>query len=202
MNRMAQDYRLNFRLNKACEADISKLCPNLCSPGAPCGGMVLQCLQVGRRSLACCLTSVHRIAGLQVTLQQAGLASTHTPDSVPSIPLDALARLLACLLACWGPLFSVADKPSPGGPPQEKQDNVTGSDCQAEVFYYQLMEVSDYRNDVILAEACRNDVEQYCSDVEPGEGRVHQCLRFNRDLISERCRWAAFIESTCLVGCI
>jgi hypothetical protein len=38
------------------------------------------------------------------------------------------------------------------------------------VFYYQLMEVSDYRNDVILAEACRNDVEKYCKDVEPGEG--------------------------------
>jgi hypothetical protein len=24
------------------------------------------------------------------------------------------------------------------------------------------------RNDVILAEACRNDVEAYCKDVEPG----------------------------------
>ncbi len=31
-------------------------------------------------------------------------------------------------------------------------------------------------------------MEKYCSDVQPGEGRVHQCLRFNRNLISERCR--------------
>jgi hypothetical protein len=38
-----------------------------------------------------------------------------------------------------------------------------------EIFYYQLMEVSDFRNDVILAEACRQDVEKYCKDVEPGE---------------------------------
>jgi hypothetical protein len=37
-----------------------------------------------------------------------------------------------------------------------------------EVFYYQLMEVSDFRNDVILAEACRGDVDKYCKDVEPG----------------------------------
>ena len=48
MNRMGQDYRLNFRLNKACEADIGKLCGGLCSAsqGQPCGGIVLQCLQV------------------------------------------------------------------------------------------------------------------------------------------------------------
>lgn len=51
---------------------------------------------------------------------------------------------------------------------QDKQDNITNSACQEEVFYYQLMEVTDFRNDVILAEACRADVEKYCKDVEPG----------------------------------
>lgn len=97
MNRMAQDYRLNWRLNSACDNDIRKLCPNMCSTGqsVPCGGLVLQCLQ-------------------------------------------------------------------------DKQDNITSQACQDEVFYYELMEVSDFRNDVILAEACRNDVESYCKDVEPG----------------------------------
>lgn len=116
-NRMATDYRLNYRLSHACEFDISRLCSNLCSsqPGQTCGGLVLQCLQ-------------------------------------------------------------------------EKQDNITSQACQDEVFYYELMEVTDFRNDVILAEACRNDVEKFCKDVEPGEGRVHQCLRFRRDEISERCR--------------
>lgn len=100
MNRMAQDFRLNWRLNHACEADIGKLCPNACSnmPGVTCGGLVLQCLQ-------------------------------------------------------------------------DKQDNITSQACQDEVFYYELMEVSDFRNDVILAEACRNDVESYCKDVEPGKLR-------------------------------
>lgn len=99
MNRMAQDFRLNWRLNHACEGEIEKLCPNTCStqPGAqmPCGGLMLQCLQ-------------------------------------------------------------------------DKQDNITSQACQDEVFYYELMEVTDFRNDVILAEACRNDVEAYCKDVEPG----------------------------------
>lgn len=30
-------------------------------------------------------------------------------------------------------------------------------------------QVSDYRNDVILAAACREDVEKHCKDVQPGE---------------------------------
>ncbi len=45
--------------------------------------------------------------------------------------------------------------PLPPAAPQEKQDNITSKACQDEVFYYELMEVTDFRNDVILAEACR-----------------------------------------------
>eukprot|EP00798_Chlamydomonas_sp_ICE-L_P012178 gene12178-15298_t len=96
MNRMATDYRLNYRLKSACNDDIATLCPNPCSttPGQSCGGLVLQCLQ-------------------------------------------------------------------------EQQDNITQEACQKEVFFYELMEVTDFRNDVMLAQACRSDVETYCSDVEP-----------------------------------
>lgn len=45
-NRAATDYRLNWRLKRACEADIGRLCAGLCPAGgsAPCGGLVLQCL--------------------------------------------------------------------------------------------------------------------------------------------------------------
>ena len=47
MNRAAHDYRLNWRLNHACEADINGLCAGVCNAasGQPCGGLVLQCLQ-------------------------------------------------------------------------------------------------------------------------------------------------------------
>lgn len=45
---LLQDYRLNWRLNTACDSDIKRLCGGLCdiSSGQPCGGVVLQCLQV------------------------------------------------------------------------------------------------------------------------------------------------------------
>ncbi len=51
---------------------------------------------------------------------------------------------------------------------QAKQDNITSTPCQEELFYFELMEVTDFRNDVILAEACREDVDKYCKDVTPG----------------------------------
>ncbi len=37
-----------------------------------------------------------------------------------------------------------------------------------QVFYFEKMEVNDFRNDVLLAEACRSDVDAYCKHVEPG----------------------------------
>lgn len=52
----------------------------------------------------------------------------------------------------------------------EQQDKLTSKDCKDEVFYFEKMEVTDYRNDVILAEACRTDVEKYCKGVAPGKG--------------------------------
>lgn len=51
-----------------------------------------------------------------------------------------------------------------------------------------LLQVRDFRNDVILAEACRSDVETYCKDTPAGEGRVHTCLREKYDKLTEACR--------------
>jgi hypothetical protein len=44
--RAAEDYRLNYRLNKACDAEIDDLCADVCSPfqGQACGGTVIKCL--------------------------------------------------------------------------------------------------------------------------------------------------------------
>ena len=53
----------------------------------------------------------------------------------------------------------------------EKQDSIKAKACADEVFYFEKMEVSDFRNDVLLAEACRADVDKYCRHVEPGQHR-------------------------------
>ena len=50
----------------------------------------------------------------------------------------------------------------------EKMDDITDEECKKEVFYFEKMEVRDFRNDVILAEACRMDVDKYCATTPPG----------------------------------
>ena len=61
----------------------------------------------------------------------------------------------------------------------EKVEEITSEDCKKEVFYFQKMEVQDFRNDVILAETCRNDVDQYCAKVEAGKHFFHYIVVFS-----------------------
>lgn len=49
---------------------------------------------------------------------------------------------------------------------------LSSEECKKEVFYFQKMEADDYRNDVLLAEACRMDVDAHCKNVVPGAATV------------------------------
>lgn len=51
-----------------------------------------------------------------------------------------------------------------------------------------MPQVKDFRNDVILAEACRQDVDIHCSEVTPGDGKVHKCLVDHQDQLTPACR--------------
>ncbi len=37
-------------------------------------------------------------------------------------------------------------------------------------------------------EACEGDIEKTCGDIQPGEGRIAQCLIDNKATISEPCQ--------------
>lgn len=114
--RAGQDYRLNFRLNKACDVEIDRLCGDVCSPfqGQACGGTVLACLT-------------------------------------------------------------------------ENSDSIQDENCAKELFEFEKMISNDERADAVLAKACAKDVTQFCADVQPGMGRIHDCLRANSDKISKEC---------------
>jgi hypothetical protein len=59
----------------------------------------------------------------------------------------------------------------------DKMEQITSEECKKEVFYFQKMEVKDFRNDVILAETCRSDVDTYCAAVEAGDSSFAECLQ-------------------------
>mmetsp|Transcript_65397 Transcript_65397/g.206659 ORF Transcript_65397/g.206659 Transcript_65397/m.206659 type:complete len:905 (-) Transcript_65397:279-2993(-) len=117
--RSSEDFRLNYRLNRACDLDVEKLCKDACDsvdPNVPeCGGLVLQCLT-------------------------------------------------------------------------EKGDDITSDECRKEVFGFEKKEAKDWRMDAPLHEACVADKDLYCKNVQDGRGRVHDCLRANRDKLSKKCR--------------
>ena len=63
-----------------------------------------------------------------------------------------------------------------------------------QVFYFEKMEVNDFRNDVLLAEACRSDVDAYCKHVEPGAPfLLYFLLRFRDGLQL----WMSLREMAC-----
>ena len=41
-----------------------------------------------------------------------------------------------------------------------------------------------------VASECRDDLKAYCSDIDPGQGRLLQCLDKNRAKVSSRCKQA------------
>ena len=41
-----------------------------------------------------------------------------------------------------------------------------------------------------LANECRDDLKKYCSDVQPGEGRLVDCIAKKADVLSDRCKTA------------
>jgi len=115
--REAEDYRLDYRLNKECDMEIDNLCADICSPfqGQACGGTVI-----------------------------------------------------ACLL--------------------ENQANITTESCKTELFASEKRMGNDYRTDAVLKEACKEDVNKLCADIEPGDGRIHECLVANKAQLSPSCK--------------
>lgn len=58
----------------------------------------------------------------------------------------------------------------------DHSSQIKAKNCQKEVYYFEKMEVSDYKNDIILAEACRWDVDKFCSTVPAGEPEAPEFL--------------------------
>ena len=51
--------------------------------------------------------------------------------------------------------------------------------------------------DALIA-ACQSDIEQYCSQVTPGEGRILQCMAAHEDKISGQCEYAFYQAASLL----
>jgi Golgi apparatus protein 1 len=164
--RSAQDYRLNFRLNKACDADIDALCFSACSPfmGQACGGAVLRCLQTKQANVTseACKKSIFEI--------EKGESDDWRRDAILKEACKADVEKFC------------ADKEAGAGRIHRcLRDHAAdlSDECKKEELTLSIVQSQDVRLMPQLRVACVDEMKQYCKDVPPGGQRVLKCLQEN-----------------------
>jgi len=70
--------------------------------------------------------------------------------------------------------------------------NVTVEGCKRALTRYVRQGTENIKLAPAVFDQCQVDVERYCQDVQPGSGRVHDCLYKHKRNISEECAKAEF----------
>ena len=180
--------RLNFRLSTACHETIQEKCADACgskSVDQPCGGTVLRCLTERLEEItdAECKKEVFYFVKMEA---RAG-CSLRVPLLHPlaHAHVHGLPRRDCCAsevgartnnhsaAMATGSLRAVCGKYSSTG--SGLRAGTTRGDAG---FMRTLLrvQVRDFRNDVILAEACHSDVEKLCKSEPAGTANLPKAL--------------------------
>eukprot|EP00270_Netrium_digitus_P010393 TRINITY_DN3221_c1_g1_i5.p1 TRINITY_DN3221_c1_g1~~TRINITY_DN3221_c1_g1_i5.p1 ORF type:complete len:932 (-),score=260.15 TRINITY_DN3221_c1_g1_i5:314-3109(-) len=164
--RSAEDYRLNYRLNKACFNDVHELCLHACDKqlelgSITCGGTVLKCLEDNTDKIEsdACKKEVFSFAKKEVT------------DIRLDVPLQ---------MACKADIAKFCDGSKDHSKTlaclRSKRDELA-EECKAEEMRFSVMEASDIRLTPTLMNACGPELQVFCKEVLPSEGKVFKCLQ-------------------------
>eukprot|EP01025_Chloroclados_australasicus_P017425 TRINITY_DN188_c0_g2_i1.p1 TRINITY_DN188_c0_g2~~TRINITY_DN188_c0_g2_i1.p1 ORF type:complete len:924 (-),score=69.62 TRINITY_DN188_c0_g2_i1:353-2872(-) len=173
--KMAEDIDFKFVLKQQCSAEIARFCS-----GVPNGkGRIIKCLGENMNHVEFskeCKKQLNQEIQMQSEDYRLNYRlKTNCKDDIDTLCTGKCTEDEVCggvVLQCLS----------------EKMDAINKEECYNEVFYFVKMEVSDFRNDITLAENCRTDVDRFCSGVEAGEGRVHKCLRSHLQELSDSCK--------------
>jgi len=174
--RAAEDYRLNYRLNKACDAEIDTLCPDVCSPfqGQACGGTVIDCLKSKRDNITNedCNTELFGV-------EKNEGKDWRTDAVLKEACQDDVLQFCADVEAGGGRVHECLSK-------NKAQLSKACSDAEGK-----LEEVQS--SDIRLRpgfKACSEEMAVYCKNVSPGKGRMFRCLQSNLGKVdfSSQCR--------------
>jgi len=75
---------------------------------------------------------------------------------------------------------------------KEHWDEITAPSCKAELRRFVQQGVENIELSPATATKCKDDITNFCKDVTPGQGRVHQCLLEHQQQLSEVCAKAEF----------
>jgi golgi apparatus protein 1 len=184
---MGEDYRLNYRLGHACENDIGTLCgKDVCDwLEIPCGGKVLRCLVDKKDQIKddSCKEEVFYFIKMQVRRISTGAACS---------PVGC-----ALLLCCFYHSAATSKHLVNGS-----WDFTSYGTCYIALLLQEvqleqgsrsgfslelIVQARNFGNDIILVEQCKQDVDRFCSSVQPGNGRLLACLRSHRSELTPGC---------------
>lgn len=175
--RQGDDYRLNYRLNRACEVEVDRLCPDACSPfqGSACGGAVLKCLSEKKANITdqACRREVFNV--------QRGWARDFRTD----------AQLRK---SCQADVDKFCPEEERGkGKVHEclrRHRKEISRECAAQELKLNILQSSDIRLRPGMYKDCSEEIAVYCKGVKPGQERVFKCLENNMGMVdfSQRCK--------------
>jgi hypothetical protein len=167
---MSGDWRFKYALANECSSEAQTLCQGV----AAGGGRVIRCLQskLGDPAMgASCRKAVfadqkreHSDVRLHKELSQA--CGEDTKELCGDVE-PGEGRVLACL--------------------KKRRASLKEPECRHAVLRLMMSHADNYLLDAPLAAACHDDVIAHCSAVEPGHGRVHECLRAIPNALSKAC---------------
>ncbi|GJP36222.1 hypothetical protein CLOM_g20753, partial [Closterium sp. NIES-68] len=168
MARSAGDYRLNYRLHRACLPEIQKHCSHACDAASvngsvTCAGTVVKCLQEQQDQI--------ESESCKQEITAFSILEAKDPLSL-DVPLQA---------ACKGDLGALC--PDVGRDHgrsltclRSKRDKLSAA-CKKEEMRFSVMEASDIRITPSLMNGCGQELQSFCRDVPPTEGHAFKCLQ-------------------------
>ncbi|GJP32519.1 hypothetical protein CLOM_g17147 [Closterium sp. NIES-68] len=172
VQRAAEDYRLNFRLNRECFSDVQHLCMHSCDAalesggtesGVTCGGATLKCLTENERKLSSktCRQELFYFKKRMVA------------DISLDIPLQ-----MACKTDVEKKCGGERDHSKALACLRGKRDELT-EECKEEELRLSEMEASDIRLTPTLMNACGLELNHFCRGVQPTAGLAFRCLQMS-----------------------
>jgi len=174
--RLAEDIDFKFPMKKACAKEITSFCKDV-----PHGhARIISCLQEhdeDKEMSSECKAEVKRDEIRAAEDYRLNYRLNKACDAeIDDMCADVCSPFQG--QACGGTVIKCLT---------EKEENITNTDCRNELFGVEKKEGKDWRNDAVLKEACEEDVNTYCSEVEAGGGRVHNCLLEHKTQLTESC---------------
>lgn len=175
----AHSVDFNLPMRQACKSEIQALCK-----GLPRTGAVIKCLQDRKDS-----PDMSTPCRETVVRSQRKQASDYRLNPVlQSACQDDISEFCEHITA-WGP---DAGRTSYQGQViaclKENTKELNNDACRTEITRMMRSGAEDFRNNVVLANKCKEEVAKFCKDIKPGSARVIGCLSSHKDELGDVCK--------------